>query len=365
MKIALFGGSFDPFHTDHLAIINLVKTKTDIDEIWIIPTNQNPFKTRKLSLPTDRVAMINLAIADLVDVKINLIELENAKPNTTYETVLKLHQQFPHHQFYFMIGSDQLASLNKWNNINELERMQTFIVFQRNEPIDQTILKQYQAMLIPFHNNLHLSSTMLREGKNIALQLPSITNYINNNLLYLPERLGQNMDKERYQHCLNVGQKAQELALVHKLNPQKALIAGTYHDITKQWSEQKQKAYLIKYLPMFLSEPIATWHAYTSYCHLKYDLLFNDEDILSAIKWHTVGLPEMTLFEMLIFVADKISSERNYLKVDYYRTLAQKDLVKAFQELLIVQFERAVAKQGLEHLGKNIQLTYQQWKEDK
>lgn len=73
----------------------------------------------------------------------------------------------------------------------------------------------------------------------------------------------------------------------------------------------------------------------------------------------------MTLFEMLIFVADKISSERNYPKVDYYRTLAQKDLIKAFQELLIIQFERAVDKQGLEHLGKNIQLTYQQWKEDK
>ncbi|WFG95513.1 nicotinate-nucleotide adenylyltransferase [Spiroplasma citri] len=365
MKIALFGGSFDPFHTDHLTMINLVKTKTDIDEIWIIPTNQNPFKTRKLSSSTDRVAMITLAVAGLSYVKINLIELENTKPSITYDTVLKLQGQFPHYQFYFMIGSDQLASLNKWNNIIELTRMQTFIVFQRNEPIEQAILKQYQAIVIPFHNNLHLSSTMLREGKNISLQLPSITKYINNNLLYLPERLGQNMDKERYQHCLNVGQKAQELALIHKLNPQKALIAGTYHDITKQWSKQKQKAYLTKYLPTFLSEPIPTWHAYTAYCHLKYDLLFTDEDILTAVKWHTVGHPQMTLFEMLIFVADKISSERNYPKVDYYRTLAQKDLIKAFQELLIIQFERAVDKQGLEHLGKNIQLTYQQWKDDK
>ena len=112
--------------------------------------------------------------------------------------------------------------------------MQTFIIFQRNEKIDQAILKQYQAILIPFHDNLHLSSTMLREGKNIALQLPMITNYINNNLLYLPERLKQNMDAKRYQHCLNVGQKAQELALIYHLDPQKALIAGTYHDVTKQ-----------------------------------------------------------------------------------------------------------------------------------
>lgn len=90
MKIALFGGSFDPFHTDHLTMINLVKTKTDIDEIWIIPTNQNPFKTRKLSSSTDRVAMITLAVAGLSYVKINLIELENTKPSTTYDTVLKI-----------------------------------------------------------------------------------------------------------------------------------------------------------------------------------------------------------------------------------------------------------------------------------
>ncbi|WP_425377922.1 nicotinate-nucleotide adenylyltransferase [Spiroplasma endosymbiont of Polydrusus pterygomalis] len=365
MKIALFGGSFDPFHTDHLTMINLVKTKTDIDEIWIIPTNQNPFKTRKLSPVNDRLAMITLAVSSLPYVKINAIELENKKPSTTYDTVLKLQHQFPNHQFYFMIGSDQLATLDKWNNIEELTKMQTFIIFQRNEKIDQAILKQYQPILIPFHDNLNLSSTMLREGKNIALQLPMITNYINNNLLYLPERLKQNMDAKRYQHCLNVGQKAQELALIYHLDPQKALISGTYHDVTKQWTEEKQQAYLKKYLPSFLSEPLPTWHSYTDYCHLKYDLLFIDEEILSAVKWHTVGWPQMTMFEMLIFVADKISCERDYPKIDYYRTLAQQDLKKAFQELLVAQFEWAVAQHGLEHLGKNIQLTYQHWREDK
>ena len=57
--------------------------------------------------------MITLAINNLPYVKINAIELENKKPSTTYDTVLKLQHQFPNHQFYFMIGSDQLATLNK------------------------------------------------------------------------------------------------------------------------------------------------------------------------------------------------------------------------------------------------------------
>ncbi|MBW3058687.1 nicotinate-nucleotide adenylyltransferase [Spiroplasma poulsonii] len=365
MKIALFGGSFDPFHTDHLAIIKLVKAKTDIDQVWIIPTNQNPFKTRKLSPVSDRLAMIKLVVSKLSYVKINLIELENTKPSTTYNTVLKLHQQFPTYQFYFMIGSDQLQTLGKWNNIAELIKMQTFIIFQRNEQIKQTILQQYQALLIPFTNNLHLSSTMLREGEKVALQLPAITNYVNNNLLYLPERLGQKMDPERYQHCLNVGKKAQELALRYGLDPHKALIAGTYHDITKQWPKEKQEAYLEKYLPSFLTEPVPTWHSYTGYCYLKYDLLFIDKEILSAIKWHTVGHPQMTLFEMIIFIADKISAERNYPGVESYRALAQQDLTKAFQALLTMQFDRAVMQTGLAHLGRKLKLTYQEWKRGK
>lgn len=365
MKIALFGGSFDPFHTDHLAMIKLVKSKTDIDEVWIIPTNQNPFKMRKLSPASDRLAMIKLAVENLGYVKINLIELDNLTPSTTYETVLKLQQQFPANQFYFIIGSDQLKTLEKWNNISELTRMQTFIILQRNKEIKQSVLEQYQAILIPFNNNLHLSSTMLREGKNIALQLPTITKYINNNLLYLPERLGQNIDEIRYQHCLNVGQKAQELALRYHLDPHKALIAGTYHDITKQWSTEKHQTYLTKYLPSFLNEPVPTWHSYTGYCYLKYDLLFTDEEILSAIKWHTVGHPEMTPFEMVIFIADKISAERNYPGVDKYRSLADQDLTAAFRALLTMQFERAAVKTSGQDLGENINRTYQQWKREK
>ena len=365
MKIALFGGSFDPFHTDHLAMIKLVKTKTDIDEVWIIPTNQNPFKIRKLSPANDRLAMIKLAISKLSYVRINLIELENTKPSTTYDTVLKLQQQFPMHQFYFMIGSDQLQTLGKWNNIAELIKMQTFIIFQRDDQIKQSVLQQYQALLIPFTNNLHLSSTLLREGKKVNLQLPAIRNYINNNLLYLPERLAKNMDAERYKHCLNVGKKAQELALRHGFDSHKALIAGTYHDITKQWAKEKQEVYLTKYLPSFLKEPIPTWHSYTGYCYLKYDLLFTDKEILSAIKWHTVGHRQMTPFEMIIFVADKISAERNYPGIESYRALAEQDLMKAFQALLTMQFERAVMQTGLALLGNKLKLTYQEWKRGK
>lgn len=68
----------------------------------------------------------------------------------------------------------------------------------------------------------------------------------------------------------------------------------------------------------------------------------------------------MTLFEMIIFIADKISAERNYPGVESYRALAQQDLTKAFQALLTMQFDRAVMQTGLAHLGRKLKLTYQE-----
>ena len=362
MKIALFGGSFDPFHSDHLKMIKLVKECCDIQEVWIIPTNQNPFKTRKLSPITDRLNMIKLAIQGLDYVKINDLELKNNAPSITYQTVKTLHEQDPTNQFYFMIGSDQLDSLDKWNNINELVKLQTFIIFERNHwDVTPEILTKYQAISVTFKNNTYLSSTLVREGKNLDLQLPAINNYINDHLLYLEERIRDQMDEKRYFHCLNVGKKAQELAIIHHLDDHKALIAGTFHDVTKRWSEEHQRDMLIEYWPEGLTEPVPTWHSYTGFLHLKYDLLFTDEEILNAVKWHTVGHPEMTLFEMLIFIADKISAERNYPGVEELRKLANEDLTLTFKEMLKRQYEIASQKHGVNNLGTNILKTYKAW----
>ncbi|AGM25093.1 nicotinate-nucleotide adenylyltransferase [Spiroplasma chrysopicola] len=361
MKVALFGGSFDPFHTDHLQIIKLVKRTLPVNEIWIIPTNQNPFKTRKLSPIADRLAMINLAVSDIPYVKINNIELKNNQPSTTYETVVELKASYPDIEFYFIIGSDQLPKLGEWNNINELIKIQTFIILQRLEEVSPKLLQKYQAITIPFINNNFLAATDLRAGKNLALQIPVINDYINEHLLYLPERLKSQMDEKRYQHCLNVGQTAQHLANIYDLNPQQALIAGTWHDVTKQWSNEKQEAYLLKYAPELVSEPIPTWHGYSAYYYLKHELLFNDEEILSAIKWHTVGHQSMTKLEMVTFIADKISKERQYDGVEYYRELSTINLEKTFQELIIMQYQCAVAKHGLLAIGKNIIKTISKW----
>lgn len=146
MKIALFGGSFDPFHTDNLEIIKTAKKNLKLDKIWIIPTNQNPFKSRQLTENTHGINMIKLAINDLKYVSINEIELNNEKSSTTIGTVEKLILQYPNIDFVFWIGADQLEQLHLWNRIDELVKLVQFYVFQRNDKIKPEKLEQYHLI---------------------------------------------------------------------------------------------------------------------------------------------------------------------------------------------------------------------------
>lgn len=363
MKIALFGGSFDPFHTDHLEIIKTAKKNLKLDKIWIIPTNQNPFKSPQLTENNHRINMIKLAVKDLKYVSINEIELNNEKSSTTIETVEKLILQYPNIDFVFLIGADQLDQLHLWNRIDELVKIIQFYVLQRTGKIKLEKLEQYHLKLVPF-NSLGLSSTQVRKGEALNLQITSINDYINSNLLYLYERLEAKMTYDRYVHNINVGQMAKTLAQLHNVDQHQALIAGTFHDVTKRWNIELQREYLKKYAPEYLNEPMPTWHAYTGYLHLKHDLLFTDEAILQAVKKHTVASENMSKLEMIVFVADKISIERNYNEINVFRELAEKDIEKCFIKMLKFQYEKVIKQNGEDSIGTLLQLSYNKWNDE-
>jgi nicotinate-nucleotide adenylyltransferase len=80
--------------------------------------------------------------------------------------------------------------------------------------------------------------------------------------------------------------------------------------------------------------------------------LIKDTEILQAVFNHTVGSPDMTRLDMIVFCADKISVERDYPNVDYYRKLCFENLTQGFKELLEMQYERSVAKHGVDNIGK-------------
>ncbi|WP_342259015.1 nicotinate-nucleotide adenylyltransferase [Spiroplasma endosymbiont of Dioctria linearis] len=359
-RIALFGGSFDPVHSDHINIIKSCKKNLNFDEVWIMPAYVNPFKKLSTSSVTQRLEMLKIATQNLNYVKIKTYEISKHTSSFTYDTVKYYKAKFPKMKFSFVMGSDQLDDFEKWDNFKQLIEEIDFKVFLRTKDFNQIIVEKYNLETFEFENN-YLSSTKIRNLVDLNLQIKEVNDYVNNNLMYLYERVESKMDEKRYFHSLNVGQMAMELARLNNYDLNKALIAGTLHDIAKRWSNDEMKVSLLKYNKALLEEPEPTWHSFVGAYHLKYDWLFKDEEIIQAVYNHTVGSKDMTMLDMIVFCADKISSERDYPGVDNLRALVKSDLLTGFKQLLKNQYEVAIKKHSKDSIGRNLIEAYNFW----
>lgn len=120
--------------------------------------------------------------------------------------------------------------------------------------------------------------------------------------------LKQNLDNERFEHSLGVADTAVELANMFNLDVDKAYIAGLLHDCAKCLPQKELLDIINNHLDVEECEMInpKTYHAPVgAFCAEKY-FNISDKDILSAIRWHTIGKSGMNDFEKIIFIADKI-----------------------------------------------------------
>ena len=120
--------------------------------------------------------------------------------------------------------------------------------------------------------------------------------------------LKENLNEERFEHSLGVAEKAKELAIKFGLDKEKAELAGLVHDCAKCLSKEELIEIMDKYCSVESCERInpKTFHAPAGAYVAKKEFNIDDEEILSAIRWHTIGHNNMTDFEKVIFVADKI-----------------------------------------------------------
>ncbi|WP_425380880.1 nicotinate-nucleotide adenylyltransferase [Spiroplasma endosymbiont of Polydrusus pterygomalis] len=358
--IGIFGGTFDPFHNQHLNIINTAYHKLNLDEVWILPTKQNPLKASVSATDQQRVDMINLVTKDYSWIKLNDYELTSKQPSYTINTINHFLQTYPDHKFFFIIGADNLYTLNKWQGIEQLINLVKIIVVNRPH-YRKTIalMSKYKCQNLVVRPSSDISSAKIRTGEVITQLDSKVNDYLNNNLIYSNERLQANLDNNRTQHCINVGQMAAKLATYYQQDANQALIAGTYHDLCKQWSKNKMHKYLQKYHKDILQEPFPVWHGYVAALYLKNHYQYHDDLILSAIAKHTTGAVTMKPLELIVLLADKISIERNQYYVEKLRKLAFQDLTIAFKYYLEILKNYLLAEK--KPLTKNFLTIYEAW----
>jgi len=138
------------------------------------------------------------------------------------------------------------------------------------------------------------------------------------------EKLAGQVKGEKFEHSLGVEETAVKLARRYGADVEKAGLAGLLHDYTKQKDNVKlAKKYHIPYLTE------KTLHGHTAAAVLKDKGYITDEEVLSAIKWHTTGREGMTLLEKIIYLADYIEPNRDFDGVGKLRELAFENIDKA------------------------------------
>ena len=133
MRVALFGGSFNPPHVAHqLACAYVLATaRPRVDEVWMVPTWKHPFD-KQLAPYADRLAMCERA-AEMFGgrVRISRVEEELGGESYTLSTVRALKQRHPELRFSMVIGADLLGERERWHRWPELKQEIDFIVLGR------------------------------------------------------------------------------------------------------------------------------------------------------------------------------------------------------------------------------------------
>ncbi|MBQ5322577.1 MAG: bis(5'-nucleosyl)-tetraphosphatase (symmetrical) YqeK [Oscillospiraceae bacterium] len=141
--------------------------------------------------------------------------------------------------------------------------------------------------------------------------------------------LKKRMNEHRYEHSLNVAERAVFLAEKNGADVEKARFAGLIHDICKGIPKEEQLE-IIKNAGIELDEDTlkspALWHSVAGAVYCEHELGVTDKDVLNAVRYHTSGRGNMSILEKVVYMADLTSAERNYPDAEYTRNLTDKSL---------------------------------------
>ena len=136
-SVGLFFGTFDPIHKGHEAIADFF-LKNFFDEVWFVVTPENPHKKKKnLLADYHRLAMVRIAVEDNSKLKASDIEFGLPKPSYTVYTLQALTEKYPDHAFTLIMGEDNLRSLHKWKNYEQIIERFSILVYPRVQTIQE------------------------------------------------------------------------------------------------------------------------------------------------------------------------------------------------------------------------------------
>lgn len=334
MKIGVFGGTFNPPHNGHVRLAKAAADELKLDKLLVIPSCIPPHKiAAKLADGQERLEMCRLAFGCDPRFEVSPMELERGSRSYTVETLRELKALYPDSELYFIVGSDMLESFDKWYLWQEILSLSVLCAASREEGYSPDLSrfgKLAERIKIITLDPLEVSSTQIRNSAGeVSSELldPKVAAYIREHGLYddglnrYRELLRGKLNPRRLFHSECVSECAGVLAERYGASVEKARLAGLLHDVMKNAPANEQLALMPDITPLELLNT-KVWHQISGEVFLRQNGIVTDEEILGAVRWHTTGKAGMTLLEKIIYVADFISSDRDYKDVEVVRRLA-------------------------------------------
>lgn len=132
MRVAIFGGSFDPVHFGHLWMAELSREAMNLDEVIFVPTATSPLKPHgPVASNEQRLAMLRLALSGHPQMRIDTREIDRGGTSYTIDTVRSLQAERPDVDWFLLVGTDAFNSLDRWKDPEILLRIITPVVLRR------------------------------------------------------------------------------------------------------------------------------------------------------------------------------------------------------------------------------------------
>lgn len=190
MKIALFGGSFNPIHRGHLTLAQTALRACRLDRVVFLPTGHPPHKPADLAPSRHRLHMVRLGIRRNMAFRVSDWEIKRRKTTYTYQALAHFRRRFPKAELFFLMGSDSLRDIPNWRKGWGLLRLCPFLVGRRPGASLPRITKRLRDRVVYFRNPLAPVSgsdlrARCRANRSIRGEVPpAVERYIRRHNLY-------------------------------------------------------------------------------------------------------------------------------------------------------------------------------------
>lgn len=351
MRIGIFGGSFDPIHPAHLRAANEARKQLELDRVLFVVSGNPPDGHAAVASYEHRVRMAELATRDTPWAEVNRLEAEDGGCRYTADTVAALGALFPGAELYLLIGEDKLPSLPHWYHAADMLKGVTIAVFHRpvntghaaygclaGEDTTGSLSYRYIDATVPDISSTAIRAAVFSAQRTDTMLSEETERYIYEEGLYFPPeedglraRLRQTLTPSRYSHVMGTVRQAVRLSDMYAPSDrplaQKARLAALMHDCAKQLPLEQLR------LLSGDAEPATeqVLHAFAGATLAKTVYGIRDDAVLRAIDLHCTGDANMTLLDMIVYLADVTEPGRDFPAADTYRSVLATGPIEAMR----------------------------------